>query len=70
MAGVTGKGRTKILGGTASHGEVRVIDGALLVKVVPRGIPRRGIGSAQLFKGVAKFGEVEIIDGRVKVKIV
>ncbi len=70
MAGVSGKGATKILGGVASHGEARVIDGALLVKVVPRGTPRRGIGSAQLFKGIAKFGEVEIIDGRVKVKIV
>lgn len=70
MAGVTGKGRTKILGGTASHGEARVINGALLVKVVPRGTQRRGIGSAQLFKGIAQFGEVEIINGRVKVKIV
>ena len=70
MAGVAGKGATKFVDGVASHGEVRIINGALLVKVVPRGTQRRGIGSAQLFGGIAKFGEVEIINGRVKVKIV
>lgn len=70
MAGVDLKGRSKIVGGIALHGEVRVINGALLVKVVPRGTPRRGIGSAQLLKGIAKFGEVEIINGRVKVRVV
>jgi hypothetical protein len=70
MAGVTGKGGTKILGGTASHGEVRVINGAVLVKVAPRGTQRRGIGSAQLLDGIASHNEVRIIDGKVRVKIV
>jgi uncharacterized protein YaiE (UPF0345 family) len=68
MAGATLKGRSKIKGGVAAHNEVEVINGALKVKVVPRGTAREGYGSAQLKGGVASHGEIEILNGALKVR--
>lgn len=69
MAGVDAKGRTVILGSELPN-EVRVINGAVLVKLISRGTPREGYGSAQLLDGIAAKGEVRIINGAVRVKVV
>lgn len=69
MAGVDAKGRTVILGSDLPN-EVRVINGAVLVKFVPRGTAREGYGSAQLLGGEPVKGEVRISGGAVKVKVV
>ena len=68
MAGVEGKGRMTFLDGDPSKGEARVINGAILVKVVPRGTRREGYGSAQLKGGVASKGEAVIVNGAVRIK--
>ena len=67
MAGVDGKGVTKILHGNRLNGEVEVINGRIRVLVVPRGpVTREGTGSAQLLHGNRVKGQVEIIGGAVR----
>ena len=70
MPGVDAKGRTTIVDGESQDNEVNVINGAIKVKLVPRGTPREGYGSAQLKGGVASLGEAEIVDGAIKVRFV
>lgn len=69
MAGDTLKGRSKIKGGIASKNEVQVINGALKVKVVPRGVAGEGYGCVQLKGGVASKGEAQILNGALKVRV-
>ena len=67
MAGVDGKGATKIVHGNRLNGEVEVINGRIRVLVVPRGtLTREGTGSAQLLHGNRTKGQVEIINGAVR----
>ena len=66
MAGVEGKGVTKIVGGR-QPGEVEVINGRIRVLVVPLGpATREGTGSAQLKGGIASKGQVVITNGVVR----
>lgn len=64
------KGGVKIGGGRAELGEARVINGALLVKLVPRGTPRLGVGETKVKGGIAEHLEALVINGRLKVKVV
>jgi hypothetical protein len=71
MAGVDGKGSTVLSDGNpADPTEARVINGAILVKLVPRGTPREGYGSAQIKGGIASKGEAVVTGGAVRVKVV
>lgn len=67
MAGVEGKGVTKIVGGRQPD-EVEVINGRIKVLVVPLGpVTREGTGSSQLKGGIESKGEVVITNGFVRV---
>lgn len=67
MAGVEGKGRATLVDGNPNNNEARVINGRLLVRVVPRGTRREGYGSAQLKGGVASKGEAVITAGALRI---
>jgi hypothetical protein len=64
------KGGVRVVDGIASHGEARVLNGALLVRLVPRGTPRLGVGETKVKGGIAEHLEALVIDGRLKVRIV
>ena len=66
---IEGKGRTTFVHSDKPN-EVTIINGAILVKLVPRGTRGVGYGSAQLWDGIASHGEARIINGAVKVKFV
>ena len=70
MGGVTLQSWSKIVAGIASKGQVEVINGAVKIKLVPRGARRLALGSARLRDGIASKGEVRILAGAVKVKVV
>ena len=69
MAGVEGKGSTKLVHGGQSDEATIDLRGAIKVKLVPRGTAAEGYGSAQWLHGDKK-DEVTIINGRVKVKVI
>lgn len=64
------KGGVRVVDGVARNGEARVINGALLVKLVPRGTPRLGVGVAKIKGGIAEHLEALVINGRLKVRLV
>ncbi len=67
MAGVEGKGVTKIVNGNPLNGEVEVINGRIKVLLVPLGpATREGTGSAQLKGGIESKGQVVITAGAVR----
>jgi hypothetical protein len=61
------KGGVRIVGGQARLGEARVINGRLLVKIVPRGTPRLGVGVTKIKGGIAQHLEALVISGRLKI---
>jgi hypothetical protein len=63
------KGGVRIVSGNPLNGEAVVIDGKILVKVVPRGTPREGIGVAKIKGGNRFHLEAEVILGALKVKV-
>lgn len=69
MAGVEGKGETKIVTGIASRGEAVVSGGRIHVLFVNRTGPMIGQGSAQLKDGNEAFGEARIINGALRIRI-
>lgn len=64
------KGGVRIVDGVASQGEARVINGALLVRLVPRGTPRLGVGVSKIKGGIAAHLEALVVNGRLKVRTV
>ncbi len=70
MAGVDLKGRTTFVHGDRSDEATIDSRGAIKVKLVSRGTPAEGYGSAQLLDGIASKGEVRIINGAVRVKVI
>lgn len=70
MTGTTLQSWSKIIAGLASKGEVQVVNGAVKVKLVPRGSRRIGLGSARIRDGIASKDEARVLVGAVKVKVV
>ncbi len=64
------KGGVRIVNGLASSEEARVINGALLVRAVPRGTPRLGVGVSKIKGGIAEHLEALVVNGRLRVRVV